>query len=229
MDRITVIIPAIPPRARIHMQLAGEMVEAGVFVPDPDKQPTPAPRPMLTRALQSVCAQSRLPDFTLVRIDHDKLGAPGNRTALLDMVTTEFVAPLDDDDELYPHHLELLEYELKANDADLVYPWFDVGSGGTDPFPENFEFDQWDPKNPHQVPITMLARTDVLREHGGWALDVDDERDDSSTDALGNRAGEDYRLILRLNDAGLKIHHVPIRTWCWHHHASNTSGMASRW
>jgi len=175
---------------------------------------------MLARALRSVSAQRRKADAVVVQIDNDKVGAALNRDRGLAQVETEWVAFLDDDDEFYSHHLEFLYDHAIATNADLVYPWFDVGSGGTDPFPQ-FEGVEWNNDDPHQVPITFLVKTEVAREvegfSGGWT-------DSDSTDKDGNRAGEHWNFILKLIQAGRKIVHLNERTWIWHHHGKNTSG-----
>jgi glycosyltransferase involved in cell wall biosynthesis len=193
---ITVVIPSIPPRQK-----------------------------MLTRALRSVSAQRRKADVVVTQIDNDKVGAALNRDRGLAQVETEWVAFLDDDDELYSHHLEFLYDHAIETDADLVYPWFDVGSGGTDPFPQ-FEGRPWSNENPHQIPITFLVKTEVAKEIGGFSGGWNDT---GATDDLGNRAGEDWHFTMKLVEAGHKIVHLNERTWIWHHHASNTSGLPSRW
>lgn len=193
MNDITVVIPSIPPR-----------------------------EVMLARALLSVQSQTLAPQTTVIVLDIGKEGAPANRQAGLNQVTTEYVAFLDDDDELYPEHLEALRTNI--GDADLIYPWFDVG-GGTDPFPHH-EGKPWDCSNPHQVPITFLARTESVQSAGGF---LEDWSETGAVDDEGNRIGEDFLLITRLCARGAKIVHLNQRTWRWHHHASNTSGLPSRW
>jgi glycosyltransferase involved in cell wall biosynthesis len=203
---ITVAIPTIPPR-----------------------------REMLARALASVAEQSLPAVAVSIAVDTQREGAAMTRERALNMVTTEYVAFLDDDDELYPCHLARLSEKLLEEDADLVYPWFDV-IGGTDPFPQ-FEERPWDNAAPHQVPITFLARTDAVRDAGGFLLGWDPGN--VATDALGNRAGEDYRLILRMVAKGHRIAHLVGRTWAWHHWSypkgngdwgtGNTSGLPDRW
>lgn len=207
---VTVIVPSIPPRAE-----------------------------MLARALASVANQRRPADEIMVRIANDRMPAPQQRDAMLAKVTTEWVAPLDDDDELYPFHLAALldESRVQAHHdspypyyADIIYPWFDV-LGGTDPFPQ-WEGVAWDNLHPepHQIPITALFRTELLRDLGGWGAGWDtDDPEAPGVDEEGNRAGEDYALILRAVKAGAKIVHLPVRSWAWHHHATNTMGLSSRW
>lgn len=198
---MTVALPSIPPRA------AGGM---------------------LNRALASVWAQTRLPDAVAVAADTRRAGAPATRDAALGMVETELTAFLDDDDRLFPVHLELLAAELARTGADLVYPWYEV-HGGTDPH-ARWEGVPWDDARPHQVPVTFLARTQAIRAAGGFSAAWDPSQgEDPGTDAHGNRAGEDYRLILRLAAAGAKIVHLPARTWVWNHHGANTMGLPSRW
>lgn len=181
--------------------------------------PTMTRTDTLQRALHSVLMQQRRPDFIHVSIDHERRGAAINRQRGLDRVDTELTAFLDDDDEFRPHHLRLLHDFMVETDADLVYPWFEV-AGGIDPFPMH-EGKPWDNNNPVQFPITYLAKTEALRKAGGF-VDVPD----GPTHEDGNRAGEDWRLQLRLIETGAKIVHLPIRTWIWHHDSGNTSGLA---
>jgi glycosyltransferase involved in cell wall biosynthesis len=179
---------------------------------------------MLARALASITTQLHQPDAIVVAIDNDRLGAAGNRDRGLSMVDTEWVAFLDDDDEFYPNHLRDLARHQETHAADFVYPWFDV-KGGTDPFPMH-EGRDWDPADPHQVPITTLCRADMARAVGGFSMGFDLDADD--VDADGNRAGEDFRFTLKLSAAGARIVHLNQRTWLWHHHGRNTSGLPSR-
>ena len=169
-----------------------------------------------------------MPVRVLMTTDVERRGAAHNRDVGLSLVRTPYVAFLDDDDELLPHHCSTLLEVLRLSDSDLVYPWFTV-VGGTDPFPQ-WEGVPWSDSEPRQVPVTFLAKTDAVRAVGVFSYAWDPgQGDDPGVDADGNRAGEDYRLILRLVAAGAKIRHFPHRTWLWHHHESNTSGLPSRW
>jgi glycosyltransferase involved in cell wall biosynthesis len=185
---------------------------------------------MLSQALASVAAQTFQPVAISVSIDHERSGAAVNRQRAFDAVDTEWTAFLDDDDYLLPKHLERLVACQHDSGADLVFPWFDTEPAGCDPFPMH-EGRSYDPKDPHQFPITYLVRTEVVREAGGFVtIPVGPEHAD------GNRAGEDWDLQLRLGAIGAKIVHLPERTWVWRHHGygtpgtpGNTSGLSSRW
>lgn len=177
-------------------------------------------------AYRSVVAQTLQPNYVIVETDREGLGAPGNRDNGLAKVRTEFVAMLDDDDFFYPDHLETLYNALKENDADIVFSWFDV-VGGTDPFPQNFG-KEWDPENPIQTTVTILAKTQVLRDAGGYSNNANMTEDELAQFAQGNTVGEDFRMICNANANGAKIVHVPKKTWAYVHHSSNTSGRPDR-
>lgn len=177
---------------------------------------------MLGRALASVLAQRLVPDEISVAVDHCRDGAAATRNRAWRNTTAEWVAFLDDDDELGPDHLRWLRDCAVEADADFVYPWFWV-EGGTDPFPMFFG-QPWDAEHPHQTTITGLWRREALE-----AIDGFPPPGNGLVDEFGNRIGEDYAAVLALNAKGGRIVHLPARTWTWHHHASNTSGEPNRW
>jgi glycosyltransferase involved in cell wall biosynthesis len=190
MHLITVCIPTIPPRTKL-----------------------------LERALASVHAQTFPAVAIEIATDYDKRGAAATRNAALFRAETDWVAFLDDDDELYPQHLERLVACQVETDADVVWPWFDV-VGGDDPFPE-FEHRDWDPLVPHSFPITTLVRR-------GWALNVGGfPPGPDPHNRVG--AGEDWAFWKALDAAGARFAHLHERTWAWHHDSSNTGGLPSRW
>lgn len=182
--------------------------------------PTIGPRrAMLGQALRTVGEQTLLPDTIIVSDDVEHLGGPATRQAGLDRVVTGLVAFLDDDDLLYPHHLETLVAAMEDTGADVIYPWFVCT--GNDPFPQFFG-EPFDPEFPHLFPITYLARTQVVRDAGGFA--------EGAKELYGHEqvAGEDWRAILGMVKNRAKIVHVPVRTWVWQHHGGNTSGLPWR-
>ena len=178
----------------------------------------PGREALLDRAMRSVLAQDLPPAAALVVPDTHGHGAPRTRHAGLEAVTTRWVAFLDDDDEFKPEHLAALRAAADEQGADYVFSWYDV-VGGTDPRASEFGL-PWDPEHPRQTTITTLVNTALAQEVGGFL----DEADDLSEP--GRRfAGEDWLFTLRVNAAGGRIFHLPQRTWRWHHHGGNTSGL----
>lgn len=188
---------------------------------------------LLARALRSVEHQLLAPEEVIVSLDTERLGAAVNRDRGLAQVTTEWVAFLDDDDVLFRPHIETCLAAGLQTGADLVTPWFMVLGGGTDPFPQHRG--EWDDANPRQIPVTFLARTEMLRAAGGFGLGWDAlDPEAPGVDPEGHRAGEDWRLTLRLVQMGAKITALHEVTWGWYHwtHADgrvgNSMGLPSR-
>jgi glycosyltransferase involved in cell wall biosynthesis len=178
---------------------------------------------MLRRALGSATRQHRMPDAISVVMDADGEGAAATRNRAWRALTTDFVAFLDDDDELYAHHLDALLACALENEADLVYPWFDV-EGGTDPLAVMHDGALQSPlgvpfgpeqagflRDANFIPVTFLVRRWVLEDTGGFPTD---------------HHPEDWAFLVRALDVGAKIVHLPERTWAWHHHLANTSGVS---
>lgn len=195
LDGVSVVIPTIPVRGfRLH------------------------------QAVESVKTQTLQPYEIVTATDNERKGAALTRDEALFKVKTKWTAFLDDDDYLYPTHLEDLMNFAAETGADMVYPWFDV-YGGTDPFPM-FEGQPWDNDDPHQVPVTHLVKTEAAWAVGGFSGDWNDT---NGTDQYGHRQGEDWNYLIKLVDAGYIIKHLNKRTWGWNHWGGNTSGMPDRW
>lgn len=190
---VTAVIPSIPPRTGRHLH----------------------------RAVDSVLQQSRAVDAISVSIDHNRLGSARNRTRALSGVGTEWTALLDDDDEWNTDHIELLMQHAADTGADLVYPWFTVPEGW-DPWPEREgqPFDETLLRTTNYIPITVLARTELLWEAGGFT-----SKDPSNPDSLCDDWGTWERLLA----AGARFEHLNRRTWLWHWHSGNTSGRPDKW
>lgn len=187
--QITVCIPSIPPR-----------------------------RDDLSRAVTSVLGQTYPVTAINIAIDHQKLGAAATRNRAFMAAHTPWIAFLDDDDILYPQHLQRLVEHQQATGADVVFPWFDTEPAGNDPFPQFFGR-QYDPQVPHMFPITTLVRRDLAYAVGGFPPGVPGEE----------AAGEDWQFWLKMRDRGAVFAHLPERTWLWRHTGRNTSGLPSRW
>lgn len=187
---VTICIPSIPPRATL-----------------------------LVRAVASVMRQTRPVAGVAVAVDLQREGAWTNRNRTIDMVGTEWTGFLDDDDELYPHHVATLLDLAAEHDADLVWGWFDV-SGGHDPLTE-FRGRVYTAADQFTVPITYLVRTELLRAGveavGGF-----------HADEIGAWDDQDKPLFHYLATHG-KVAVTERATWLWHHNQRNTSGLPARW
>ena len=185
---------------------------------------------MFGRAVASAQAQTR-PCEILAQVDRDREGAATTRNRALEHVDTEFVAFLDDDDELLPLHLEVCVAALRQQRADLAYPGM-IAVGGRDPLacPVNGVLVNpfgvpFGPEQAHHlrtvgnfIPITYVARTAAVKAVGGFPQPVADRSKGSG------RIEEDYGLLLKLLQAGARFVHVPVRTWRYHFHDTNTGG-----
>jgi glycosyl transferase family 2 len=177
---------------------------------------------LLARAVASVAAQDRPVEAVAIAIDTQHQGPGLTRTRALTMATTKWVAMLDDDDEWKPHHVRCLVDAAEEQDADVAYAWCDVVSG-TDPF--TFFGQPWDNANPHIFGCWFLAKTELLKDTGGWLSREQmgpDWKPEWQEDGSGG--GEDWNLILRLIAADAKIIHVPERSYLWHHDGHHYSG-----
>jgi len=176
----------------------------------------------LQRALASVWNQTLQPDVVVVAIDNGRTGSAATRNRGLWYAATEWIAFLDDDDELLPNHLEvLLRAAIDAN-AGVVYPGCRVVDPAGNEVPQRDEWgrfgQQFDPELLRQrsyIPVTSLVHR--------YAAQV------SHFGAPPGSDYDDWGFYLRVLDAGVKFVHVPEVTWVWHHHGANTSGRADRW
>jgi glycosyltransferase involved in cell wall biosynthesis len=150
--------------------------------------------------------------------EHEGAWVTRNRAAAA--VRTEWTAFLDDDDELLPIHVEHLLSVAAEHQADVVWGWFRVVGGG-DPFP-HYRGKQYDPAQPHVVPITYMVRTELLRaaveRMGGFMPDT-----------IGAWDNQDMPLLSEFAAQGGRMVASPETTWVWHHHGANTSGLPTRW
>jgi glycosyltransferase involved in cell wall biosynthesis len=197
-ETVTVVIPSIPPRAEL-----------------------------LNRALASVAAQTHPVAAVSIAYDIGHEGAWATRNRALQNVSTEWTAFLDDDDELYPHHVQYLLDLADAHKADFVWGWFDVvnppGLRSSDPFPQH-RGREYDPDNPHCIPITYMVKTEWLM----WAVG---NIGGFHADPGGSGAWEvqDAPLIAEIARLGARMKCTYQVTWKWWHHGDNTSGVPTRW
>lgn len=187
----------------------------------------PGRETLLERAVVSVAAQTVMPDALTIHADVERLGACDARNAALTAVRTEYVAWLDDDDELLPSHLERCLVAAEITGADVVYPWMlvdpphmdnlrTVNDEGRLVSPLGVEFGDRQRRQlevgHNFLHLTALIRVNTIRRVGGFV-------------ALGPRGSEeDAGLYQLLAGSGASFYHVAERTWVWHRGDQSTSG-----
>lgn len=150
---------------------------------------------LLAEAILSVNAQTLPPVEHLIGVDHGREGSAALRNRLAAAARGEWVAFLDDDDVLHPHHLETLAV---AADADVVYSRPD----GYDPV-QPFDPDRLRAGN--FIPVTVLARRELFLEAGGF-------------DEAAPHGWEDWGAWLRMLDHGARFRFVDEVTWTYRLH-----------
>lgn len=133
---VTVITPAIPERANL-----------------------------LAEAIASVARQTLAPAAHLVGVDFARIGPAAIRNRLASGATTEWLAFLDDDDLLDPHHLQTLAAGAREG-ADVAYTWCRVEGG--DGWNPNSHFDGARLEGENFIPVTAAIRTSLFHQVGGF-------------------------------------------------------------
>jgi glycosyltransferase involved in cell wall biosynthesis len=172
---------------------------------------------LLERAQESVRAQTLQPLATLTFRDEWGEGAAATRNRALKWVRTPLVAFLDDDDELYPNHLERCVWYADARGADVVYPGYDVVGGEDEVRMFGVVFSAALLLERNFIPVTTVCRTEAVRAAGGFQPHPDE---------FGNPC-EDWGLWLAMVGRGADIAHLAEKTWRWHRHDGQTAGKAT--
>lgn len=169
---------------------------------------------LLIGALKSVNAQTHQPVAILIVNDSEHQGAGWTRQTLLSLVQTTWIAWLDSDDFWEPEHLEKLSRVAAATDAVFVYSWF----FGGDPL-GHFGL-PFNPCTPHHTTMNVLVRTDIAQEVGFPP---------SGGPPYSN---EDWGFITGVSkiccERGLKMVHLPERTWTYRQGSWNSSGLPTQ-
>ena len=182
---------------------------------------------LLERASKSVQNQTLKVKDHSIKLDSEKLGQPLILDLIIKEAKTKYVAILDDDDELLPNHIELLYKKIVETEADLVFPHFKYSNLSDAGHLEKFRGLPWDNNNPHQVPITWIAKRQTILEVGGFSGDFDVLS--YEVDNQGNRIGNDFNLIKKLAQANKHITNISEITWIYHVGHPSTLGMPIRW
>lgn len=216
------------------------MIKIAICVPT-----IPGREDKVKRAVASANRQNLPQDVTgvvAVHYDAEGLGAAPTRNEAWRSTDADvdWIAFLDDDDELRANHVGFcLRYALDTG-ADLVYPWFNIHDGAGNDITQNDPLRV--PVDGHYVspygvtfnddlrteimtrnnfiPVTVLVRRELLADVGGFPV--------PRTEEWSEDCCEDWGLWRRLLDAGAKFEHAPRRTWIWNWHGKNTSGRPWR-
>jgi hypothetical protein len=186
---------------------------------------------MLAQVIRSVQRQT-VPCLHRHLADTDREGPAPVRNRLLEQVTTEFVGFVDDDDFLFPKHVETCLTALRDSGACVAYPWFRFAHPrGWWPLGEFLEIQRPDGSKVHAlgqpfdpaalehnsyIPVTVVARTECLRKVGGFPI--------PETPEWPHDTAEEWGLWRRLVADGHTFVHVPEITWEYRVHGGNTSG-----
>lgn len=183
--------------------------------------PTIPPRTLLlARARRSVAEQKRPADNHVIAVDWTGDGPGATRNIALDRVTTEWVAFIDDDDELLPHHLRACERAAKFFGGDVIYPIGRYDAVGDDPLGQlgrPFSADRLRMTN--YIPVTVMVRTQAVLDVGGFP--VGDE-----APLMGAQRCEDWGLWLRLLRAGATFTPLHQITWLCHQHGGRFGNLS---
>lgn len=182
----------------------------------------------LERASRSVWRQTHAVRGHFIVNDTEGYGAAWTRQRALEANPCEWTAFLDSDDWFAPNHIQrLVETQLETG-ADYVYTWFWLAYGRVGQerisevdsvFPPGHFLNPWDPTNPRHTTMTVLVRTELAMAVGFYTVPDNGE--------IAHRQGEDWVFTLGCNERG-RIVHVAERTWYWHHHGTNSSGIPGR-
>jgi hypothetical protein len=216
MSTVSVVIATIPPRAEL-----------------------------LERARQSIERQRRQPDEIIVVPDVIGRGAGPTRNIGIARAKSEYLAILDDDDELLPRHLHALMLAAERTGGDVVYSWFELWHdgrkipdyelgtkrGGEIVHPLGVTFGPEQAEHMRQyafIPACLLLRRQMVVDVGGYPGPDDPEYHERGR-------CEDWALLIRMLDRGAHFVHVPERTWRLHKgtpgdpaEAGGTAGMSWR-
>lgn len=163
-------------------------------------------------ALRSVATQTVGPVPVAWNLDRSGAGCGAMKNVGLAQVATPWTAFLDDDDWMFPLHIETLLWGA-AEGADLVYSRPIICG------PDGRRVEDWPeiPFNPvrlrqqNMIPCGYMVRTETARAVGGFP-----ER----TEAVPY---SDWGFLLRLLDSGATFAYVPDITWAFRRWEGNTS------
>lgn len=170
---------------------------------------------LLSEACQSVVTQT-VEVSHHIALDGSRAGPAAIRNAILQLLSSEWVGFLDDDDLLDPDHVATLLAAVEQDEADLAFSWH--RREGT--APETPRVDEWGDYaygtmlgGRNLIPVTVVARREAILAAGGFR----------SEDRY-----EDYALWMRMLDQGCTFTCVPRETWTYRCLGNNRTWQDAR-
>lgn len=166
----------------------------------------PGREALLVEAVESVRAQTEEVAHHVI-LDSEREGPAASRNRVLDLVTTEWVGFLDDDDLLDATHVASLMAMLANGEGPPDLAWSRCRVWAAEGV--------WAPRIPqgvrpdynallrggrNMIPVTVIARTESVLAAGGFDP--------------GDRY-EDYELWRRMLAAGQRFAYLPVETWTY--------------
>ena len=145
---------------------------------------------LLCEMMNSVSLQTVKPSQHLIAVDDGHVVPKLNK--LIEIASTEYFVQVDDDDLLYPNHVEVLSDNLVA---DVVWTWCDVTGRNWD---VNQGYQKGALAHGNYIPSNCAIRREAFLAVGGH---------------VQTSGHFDHDLMKRLESAGCSFHNVPIKTW----------------
>ena len=165
---------------------------------------------MLGEACESVAVQTLQPAEHLIGVDYGRRGSAYMRNHLVASSRHgDWIAFLDDDDILWPHHLARLAQEAEAG-ADIVYSQSE-GYSVAKPF------DAAALRVGNFIPATVLMRCSLFRHLNGFMPSTAVEH-----------GFEDWDLWKRALTARAKFAFIPEPTWLYRLHDGSKTFLGER-
>lgn len=159
---------------------------------------------LLAEMQATVSQQTKRPDAHIIRWDHGA-GFVDTINAAVSGVTTDYFCLVDDDDLLYPNHVETLTEHLVA---DIVWTWCNVtGRNGWNP---NSGYQPGLLQSQNYIPSNMAMRTNLWHDLGGYHH-------------VTGWDHPDWNLLRRAEQEGATFYNVPAITWEYRFHGANMS------
>jgi hypothetical protein len=158
---------------------------------------------MLNEMLETVSGQTVSPACHIVMRDYGA-GFVETINRAVSMVDTEFFCLVDDDDLLFPNHVEKLSSKLEKP-YDIVWTWCEVRGRDWSP---NQGYQPGKLQTMNYIPSNMAMRTSLWRSLGGYRE---------------GKGHPDWDMLKRAESAEADFLNIPEITWVYRFHGGNMS------